>query len=394
MWYTIFRVLHKIPLGVINMTDIKSRNAEGKKAGVVGIICNVFLFALKLLLGIFSGSVSVVADAVNNLSDASSGIISLLGFKLSERPADKEHPYGHGRYEYLAALIMSLIIIIVGFELLQQSIAKILHPEAVSFTVLFIAALAASVIVKLWMMVYYKRVGRKINSKTLIAASADSRNDVLSTTAVLIGAVITKIWNVQLDGYIGAAVAVFVIISGFGMAKEMLDPVLGRAPDRETVGRIREKILSYDGVLGAHDLMVHDYGVGRQFASVHVEMAAEGDVIEKHEIIDEIERDFLENDGIHMVVHFDPVPSENSELGDLRAWIAGEVRKLDSRITIHDLRISGGEEKLIALDCAVPSDMEIGDAEIKIFITNIIRIKYPQSQCAVRIDRSFTEIAD
>lgn len=376
------------------MTDAETRTAYGKKAGIVGIICNVLLFTLKLITGIFAGSVSVIADAVNNLSDASSSIISLVGFKLSEKPADSEHPYGHGRYEYLAGLIVSIMIIVIGVELLEKSVEKIIKPSAVSFTALSLAVLGISVLVKAGMTLYYRKAGKEINSKTLLAAAADSRNDVISTLAVLIGAAAAKLWGVQLDGWIGAAVAVFVVISGFGTAKGTLDPVLGRAPDRETAENIRRKILRYEGVLGAHDLMVHDYGVGRQFASVHVEMAAEGDALSQHEIIDTIERDFLKNDGIHMVVHFDPIPSVNSELGDLRAWISAEVKKLEGRITIHDLRMSGGDKKTIALDCVVPPDMMIGDAVIKNFITNIIRIKYPDSTCEIKIDRSFTEIAE
>lgn len=373
-----------------NTSDAAVRNSYGLMAGIAGVVCNALLFVFKLIAGIFAGSVSVTADAVNNLSDASSSIVSLIGFKLSQRPADEKHPYGHGRYEYLAGLFVAVMIIVIGVELLHQSIGKIIHPSAVNFTTLSIVILICSILVKLWMMFFNLKIGKKINSKTLIATAADSRNDVVSTLAVLIGAVAAKLWGVQLDGWIGTAVAVFVVVSGVLMVKETLDPVLGKAPDKETVENIRKKIMEYDGVLGTHDLMVHDYGVGRQFASVHVEMSAEGDAIEKHEIIDSIERDFLENEGLHMIVHYDPIPPCNSELGDLREWIAGEVKKLDSRITIHDLKKA---ENNIYLDCVVPTDIEIGDKEIWQFITNIVKIKYPEGACAVNIDRSFAEIA-
>ena len=281
-----------------NTSDPSVRAAYGSLSGIVGIICNALLFIGKLLAGIVSGSVSVIADAVNNLSDASSSVVSLIGFRLAKKPADEGHPYGHGRYEYIAGLVVSLFIIIIGVELMQQSIGKILKPEKIYFGLLSIVVLISSIAVKLWMMIFNTKTGRAINSKTLIATAADSRNDVVATTAVLIGAVASRVWDVQLDGWIGAAVSVFVIVSGFMTAKETLDPVLGKAPDKETVENIRKRIMQYDGVLGTHDLMVHDYGIGHQFASVHVEMSAEGDAILQHEIIDSIERDFLENDGL------------------------------------------------------------------------------------------------
>ena len=372
-----------------NTSDPSVRAAYGSLSGIVGIICNALLFIGKLLAGIVSGSVSVIADAVNNLSDASSSVVSLIGFRLAKKPADEGHPYGHGRYEYIAGLVVSLFIIIIGVELMQQSIGKILKPEKIYFGLLSIVVLISSIVVKLWMMIFNTKTGRAINSKTLIATAADSRNDVVATTAVLIGAVASRVWDVQLDGWIGAAVSVFVIVSGFMTAKETLDPVLGKAPDKETVENIRKRIMQYDGVLGTHDLMVHDYGIGHQFASVHVEMSAEGDAILQHEIIDSIERDFLENDGIHMIVHYDPVPSEDTELGALREWIASEVRKLDGRITIHDLQKKDGK---ISLDCVVPQEMEIGDKEIKTFVTNITCAKYPECMVEVNIDHSFAEI--
>ena len=372
-----------------NTSNPSVRSAYGALSGIVGIICNVLLFIGKLLAGIVSGSVAVIADAVNNLSDASSSVVSLIGFRLAKKPADEGLPYGDGRYEYIAGLVVSLLIIIIGVELMQQSIGKIIHPEKIYFGLLSIVVLIASIIVKLWMMVFSARAGKAIDSKTLIAAAAGSRNDVVATTAVLLGAVASRVWDVQLDGWIGAAVSVFVIISGVMTAKDTLDPVLGRAPDKETVEKIRNRIMQYEGVLGTHDLMVHDYGVGHQFASVHVEMSAEGDAISKHEVIDSIERDFLENDGIHMIVHYDPVPPEDSELGALREWIASEVKKLDGRITIHDLQNKDG---IVSLDCVVPEDMEIGDKEINTFVQNIIRAKYPDCVAVVVIDHSFAEI--
>lgn len=371
--------------------DPHVRGAYGHLSSITGIICNVMLFVMKIVAGVFVGSVSVIADAVNNLADASSSVISLIGFRLSGRPADKDHPYGHGRYEYIAGLVVSMTIIIIGAGLLREAVEKIIHQSEVEFGVFTFVILAVSILVKLWMALFYKKTGKAISSKTLLAAAADSRNDVVSTFAVLAGAAVTRFFGLHLDGWLGVLVALFIIVSGIRSAKDTIDPVLGKAPDAEMVEDIRRRIMRYDGVLGTHDLMVHDYGVGHRFASVHVEMSAEGDAIENHEVIDEIERDFLENDGIHMIVHFDPVPSKDSELGDLREWITCEIKKLDSRITIHDLRMT---EDCVSLDCAIPQDMDIGDKEITSFIENIVAAKYPSHVCDVSIDRGFTEIAD
>lgn len=366
------------------------RTSYGKLSGAVGILCNVMLFIGKIIVGMISGSVSITADAVNNLSDASSSVISLFGFKLASRPADEEHPYGHGRYEYLSGLMVALIIMVIGVELLRSSIGKIISPETVGFTWVSAAVLVFSVLLKLWMMLFNTNIGRKINSKTLIATAADSRNDVITTAAVLIAAVISHFTGVELDGWMGLAVAMFILYSGFGLVKDTLDPMLGKAPEPELVKGIKKKILSYPGVLGTHDLMVHDYGPGRQFASVHVEMAAEDDVIESHDVIDNIERDFLKNDGLHMIVHFDPISTRDSLVTELRTWISEQIKHLDARLTIHDLRIvKGTTHTNVIFDCVVPHDMEIGEKEIKRFAANIVAEKYPNYYTVVTIDRSY-----
>ncbi|MCH5210640.1 MAG: cation transporter [Oscillospiraceae bacterium] len=376
-----------------NTRDNNVRGAYGKLAGVVGILCNAVLFIIKLLAGILSCSVSITADAVNNLSDASSSVISLVGFKLASRPADEGHPYGHGRYEYLSGLMVAFIIMVIGFELLKSSIGRIIHPESVEFGYLSAAILAFSILIKLWMMVFNKKVGKAINSKTLIATAADSRNDVIATGAVLLAAIISRFAHIELDGFMGAAVALFILYSGFDLVRDTLDPMLGKAPDEEQVDEIREKILSYDGVLGTHDLLVHDYGPGRQFASVHVEMAAEGDVVKNHDIIDRIEDDFLKNDSLHMIVHFDPIQTENTELSNLRNSISVEIKKLDKRMTIHDLKIDRtGCGANVVFDCMVPHDMEIGEKEIKQYLTSIITSINPQYSCTINIDRSYAAL--
>ncbi|MGN0106974.1 MAG: cation diffusion facilitator family transporter [Hominilimicola sp.] len=370
--------------------DGKVRTSYGKFAGFVGIICNAALFAGKITVGTLSHSVAITADAVNNLSDASSSVISLLGFKLASRPADEEHPYGHGRYEYLSGLMVAVLIMVIGVELFKNSVRKILHPEHVEFSLISAIVLICSILLKVWMMLFNKKIGNVINSKTLIATAADSRNDVITTSAVLIAAVISRFTGVELDGWMGLAVAMFILYSGFGLVKDTMDPMLGKAPDEEQVKTIREKILSYKGVLGTHDLMVHDYGPGRQFASVHVEMAAEDDVLESHDVIDNIERDFLKNDGLHMIVHFDPISTKDSLVNELRTWISEQIKHLDSRLTIHDLRIvKGTTHTNVIFDCVVPHDMEIGEKEIKRFAANIVAEKYPNYYTVVTIDRSY-----
>lgn len=376
-----------------NPASPESRAAYGKLAGTVGIFCNMILFTAKITAGLFSGSVSITADAVNNLSDASSSIISLFGFKLACRPADEEHPYGHGRYEYLAGLMVAFIIMVIGAELLRNSVMKIIHPTVVEFSWLSVGVLSFSILLKLWMMIFNNKVGRIINSKTLFAAAADSRNDVITTAAVLIAALLSRFTTLELDGIMGVLVALFILYSGFGLVRDTLDPMLGKAPDEELVNAIREKILSYSGVLGTHDLMVHDYGPGRQFASVHVEMAAEDDPLVSHEIIDSIERDFLKNDGLHMIVHYDPISTKDSQITELREWISEQIKFLDARLSIHDLRIVKGKNRMnVIFDCVVPNDMQIGEKEIKCFVNNIISEKYPEYTAVITIDRSYAAL--
>lgn len=371
----------------------KVRAACGALSGWVGIICNALLFAAKIIAGILSGSVSVMADAINNLSDASSSLISLFGFKLSGKPADEEHPYGHARFEYLSGLMVSVLICVIGIELLKSCIDKIINPAETVFGAVSVAILIASVFLKLWMMLFSKKVGKRINSKTLLAAAADSRNDVISTLAVLLGAVISYFANVNLDAYIGLAVALFILYSGFNLVKETLDPILGRAPEAELVNKIQDKILSYEGVLGTHDLLVHDYGPGRIFASVHVEMAAEEDVLKSHDVIDNIERDFYENDGIHMIVHYDPIVTADDKVGDIRKWLMELVKEIHPTLSIHDLRIVPGTTHTnLIFDCVVPFEVKMSHIEVKEKIKEAVKTKEPNYFCVITIDLSYASV--
>ncbi len=383
-------LIHKF---VKNSGDLKNsavHSAYGKLSSMVGIFCNIMLFSCKILIGALAGSVSITADAVNNLSDASSSIISLLGFKMASKPADVEHPYGHGRYEYLSGLMVSVLILVIGVNLFQGSIRKLLHPSPVEFSWVIILILCLSIAVKLWMCGFNKHIGNLIHSQTLLATAADSRNDVISTAAVLAAALISHFAKIELDGWMGLAVACFILYSGFGLVKDTLNPLLGGAPDRAEVEAIKKKILEYPGVLGTHDLMIHDYGPGRQFASVHVEMAAEADVLESHDVIDNIERNFLHEMNLHLIVHYDPIVTEGSAANDIRMWIAEHIRDIDPSLAIHDLRIVPGVTHTnVIFDCVVPLDLKIGESQLKKRIGDMVGEAYPNYLCVITIDRDY-----
>lgn len=367
------------------------RSAYGKMAGKVSIFCNVLLCIGKFLAGVVSGSVSVTADAVNNLSDASSGVISLIGFKLSEKSADAEHPYGHGRYEYLAGFIVAALILVIGAELLRDSIIRIITPAEVEFGIVPLAVLSVSILVKLWMMFFNRKIGKIISSETLSAAAADSRNDVISTSAVLAALVISHFCSVELDGIMGAVVAVFILYSGIGLVRDALDPLLGKAPSAELVEKIREKILSYDGILGTHDLMIHDYGPGRQFASVHVEVPAEMSLLDCHEIIDAIERDFL-REGMNMLVHPDPIVSGGSA-GQFNAELNEIAGKIDERVSVHDIRVVRCPEgEKVIFDCVLPPDSGLEETALTEEITRFLRINHPNCRCIITFDSGYASI--
>ena len=373
-----------------NVHDINVRASYGKLSGKVGIFCNAFLFAVKFIMGTISGSVSITADAVNNLSDAASSVISLIGFKMAEKPADEDHPYGHARHEYLSGLTVAVMIILIGFELFKTSFDKVIHPSTVDFSIVLVIVLAVSILIKLWMAFFNKSLGKKINSSALEATAADSRNDVISTSAVLVAAVISYFFKINLDGYMGIAVAVFILYSGIGLVKDTLDPLLGKAPEPELVDYIQKKILSYDGVLGTHDLMIHDYGPGRKFASVHVEMAAEGDVLKSHDVIDNIERDFLSKDNLNIIVHYDPIVTKDDIVNDFRSWLMEQVKSIDPHLSIHDLRIvPGNSHTNLVFDCVMPHCINMSPSELKAEIRRLVNIKYPNYYCIITIDSSY-----
>lgn len=376
-----------------NTANKEVRIAYGKLGGAVGIVCNLILFAAKIIVGTLSGSVSITADAVNNLSDASSSIMSILGFKLASKPADADHPYGHARYEYLSGLMVALFIMLIGVELLKSSINKIVTPSAVAFNWITVAVLATTVLVKLWLAAFNKNIGKCINSNTLIATAADARNDVIATSAVILSMIVSKYTSVELDGYVGLAVALFILYSGFGLVRDTLDPILGHAPDPEFVEEIRKKIMSYPGVLGTHDLMVHDYGPGCQFASVHVEVAAEDDVIEMHDIIDNIERELSAEYGLHLVIHMDPIVTSDEKVNEMRHRLAEEITKIDSELTIHDLRVVVGPTHTnLVFDCVVPHGFKMSNAELRERISAAAKAIDETYICVVTIESSYAAL--
>ncbi len=342
------------------------RGAYGKLAGAVGIVCNLLLFAGKLLAGILSGSVAVTADAVNNLSDASSSLVTLLGFKLAERPADEEHPYGHARIEYISGLVVAALILLIGAELAKSSFSKILHPETVEFSLLTLGVLVGSILAKLWMALFCRKLGKRIDSTTLLATSADSRNDVISTAAVLVGCLVGYFFDVKLDGYIGMAVALFIIWSGCSIAKDTINPLLGERASEELVRNISDLILSHEKILGIHDLMVHDYGPGNCFASVHAEMDSAEDPLICHDIIDDIERDALRELQVHLVIHYDPIVTDDEELNAARALVEQEIKSIDESLSLHDFRmVRGPGHTNLIFDLVIPYSMEDRKAELK-----------------------------
>lgn len=338
--------------------DMAVRASIGKLAGLTGIICNGILFLGKLLAGLLAGSVSIIADAVNNLSDASSSLVTLLGFRLAQQPADADHPYGHARYEYLSGLVVAVLILVIGVELVKSSVGKILHPEPVDFSAITIAVLLASIGIKLWMSLFFGKLGKKIKSTTLAATSVDSRNDVVSTLAVLLGCLAGYFFSVNIDGIVGLAVALFILYSGINIAKETISPLLGNGADEEMVNKIYEIVLAHEKVLGVHDLLVHDYGPGRCFASLHVELSAEEDVMTCHEIIDHIENEVQKELNIELVIHFDPVVTGDAKWNEMKETLEGIIHSIDPRLSMHDFRIVyRGKRERLAFDLAVPYDM-------------------------------------
>ena len=366
------------------------RGRVGALAGVVCISLNVVLCIAKALVGILSGSVSIVADALNNLSDASSNIVSVLGFKLASKPADPEHPYGHGRFEYLSGLVVAVLVLMIGVELVKSSIDKVLNPSPVEFSLALVGVLAGSMAVKLWMAHLNRVLGERIKSETLLATAQDSKNDVIATGAVLACAIIAYVADVELDAWVGLAVGLYIGWSGVELIRDTVSPLLGQAPDPELVAHIRSKIMSYPGVLGTHDLMVHDYGPGRQFASAHVEMAAETDPLESHDTLDNIEQAFKDDDGLIVTLHYDPIVTNDPHVVDMRNKIDAMAKSLDGEASIHDLRcVPGPTHTNVIFDCLHPVECALSSDEFKRKLGDMVIEAYPDAVPKITVDEDY-----
>ncbi len=343
------------------------RTAYGKLAGAAGLVANVLLFLFKLLAGLLSGSVAIIADAFNNLSDAGSSVVTLVGFRLAGSPPDEEHPFGHGRVEYLSALTVAALIMLAGIELAGSAIGKILEPAPSSFSWMTAVILAASILVKLWMARFNRHIGDRIRSDTLIAAATDSRNDVICTAVVLASSVFTHFTDIQIDGYVGAAVSLFVIWSGFSVLKETLSPLLGEAPDPELVEQIRRIVLENEGIVGIHDLIVHNYGPGRCIVSLHAEVPAHGDILHSHELIDAVERRLVRELNVTACIHMDPVDTQDAQVRELRVLTETILGDIDPALSLHDFRLVRGEQRInVIFDVVVPFGYEKADLQAEI----------------------------
>ena len=373
--------------------DPAVRTAYGNLASLVGMACNILLCVGKLTVGTLFGSIAIMADALNNLSDASSNVVSLIGFRLASKAPDAEHPYGHARYEYLAGLVVSVTILAIGLSLGKESIGKVLHPTPVVFSWLSLGVLAVSIAVKLWMSRLNRTVGQRIASETLLATAADSRNDVLTTGAVLLSTILCRVtgWNV-IDGIMGVAVAAFILWSGWGLVMDTLSPLLGETPSPELVAHIEQTVMSYPGVLGVHDLMVHDYGPGRLMITLHAEVPAHGDIMAMHDVIDNIEKELMEKLHCHAVIHMDPVDTDDASIARLREQVAELVKQVEPSLTIHDFRVVRGttHDNLI-FDAVLPFSSSKTPAQAAQEIRALVRTMDGNYYAVVTVEHSYTD---
>ncbi|WP_191380193.1 cation diffusion facilitator family transporter [Flavonifractor sp.] len=375
-----------------NVTDPAVRERYGILSGAVGIVLNLLLSAGKLFAGLMTGSISITADAFNNLSDAGSSVVTLVGFKLAGQKADDGHPFGHGRMEYLAGLLVSLMILLVGVELGRSSIGKILRPEAVDFSLVSTGILAASILVKLWMGQFNRGLGRKIGSAAMAATAADSLSDAVATAAVLAGTLVNRFAHVNIDGWVGLAVAVFILRSGWGAAKDTINPLLGESPDPELVKQLRELVLSHPQVVGMHDLIIHDYGPGRRLCSFHAEVPQDADILDAHDAIDHIEREIKEKFGIETTVHMDPIATADEKVNQLRRQVADLARVVEPEMTIHDFRVVRGPTHTnVIFDAVVPHKCRLTDEEVLQRLRQAVSALDPAYQAVIQIDRAYVE---
>ena len=376
------------------LTVIEKREKYGSLCSVLGICLNIILCIGKFIAGSISGSIAITADATNNLSDAGSSLITLIGFKLAGKKPDNDHPFGYGRIEYISGLIVSLLILLMAFELIKESVTKIIHPEAVSFSWLIIAILAASILVKVYMYSYNKRIGRKIDSAGMVATAADSLSDSVSTAAVLVATLIAHFANINIDGYVGVLVGLFILYTGIGVVKETIGPLLGNTPSREFVDRVEEIVLSHDTVVGIHDLIVHDYGPGRVIITLHAEVPADADILEAHDHIDHIESELNEELNCLATIHLDPVAVNDENLNRKKEITAKVIEEINAEyavnITFHDFRmVEGPTHTNLIFDIVIPREKHLNDREIEEKIKKGISKIAPECFCVITVDKPF-----
>lgn len=373
-----------------NIKDPDVRTKYGYLGSVTGILLNVVLFAGKLIAGVISGAISVTADAFNNLSDAGSSIMSLVGFKMAAQPADEEHPFGHGRMEYVSGLVISFVILLMGFELAKSSVVKIISPDKIKFSWLTLWILVASVLVKLWMGLFNHKLGKRINSTSMKATAVDSISDCISTSAVIIAMLVFYFAQLNIDSYIGLAVALFIIYSGINTFKESLTPLLGTKPEKEFVDEINAKVQSYANIVGTHDLIVHDYGVGNLIISMHAEVPMEMDFSAAHELIDSIEDDLKHSYKCLVTIHMDPVAVGDEKTTAIKSQVSDIVKSIDSRMSIHDFRMTGGKEREnLIFDVVVPFGTKMTDAQVREQISSKVVQIDPAYCCVINIDKDY-----
>ncbi len=371
-------------------SDKKTRNKYASLAGITGIVVNLLLFALKLILGLLAGSVAIIADAFNNISDAGSSVVTLIGFRLSNKPVDKEHPMGHGRLEYVSGFIVDMLILLVGFELLTSSIDKIIHPTLPTVRKLTLILLAVAILVKVWLFFFYRKIGKIINSSSLRGSALDSLSDCFATAVVLASAIIANTLGWKIDGYAGILVAVFIFIAGFKAAKETIDLLLGSPPDPAFIQNIYDFAKNYPQVIGIHDVMVHDYGVGRQIVSFHAEVPSDSDINLAHEEVDKMERDMHKKFGCIVTIHLDPIVTNDPLVNEMRALAESAVKSVDESFSLHDFRMTVGEKNInLIFDLLLPNDCKTSSQEAERLVVEKIRARNENCYCVIKVEHPF-----
>lgn len=388
-------VLSKIFLTNRDITDDNNRKAYGSLCGIVGIFLNIMLFVIKYIAGAVSGSVAIVADAFNNLSDAGSSFITLVGFIFSGKRPDYDHPFGHGRFEYVSGFVVSIVIILMGLELVKSSFEKIIHPEPVEDSTVAIIILIISILVKIYMCFYNRAIGKKISSTAMLATATDSLSDSIATTVVLISIFVTKFLPINIDGYCGVLVALFILYAGFNAAKDTISPILGKAPEPEFVRKIEDMVLAHTEVIGVHDLVVHDYGPGRVMISLHAEVDGAGNIFELHDAIDRIENELSEKLDCEAVIHLDPIETNNEEITRVKKLVLEKLKEINENISIHDFRmVTGNTHTNLIFDVVIPYEMKEDNNYLKKKIISKIKELSEDYIPVIHLDRSYIDIRE